>query len=69
MGRGQEVRPCSAYAAALRAMLPGFASGALRPFSVKLDASYSLDLVATAYRRVLGGTRDRVVLISPAVGG
>ena len=52
-----------ASAAALRAMLAGFASGALRPFPVVADACYGLDQAEAAYRRVLGGTRDRVVLL------
>ncbi len=55
-----------ASAAALRAMLPGFASGALRPFPVVPDACYGLDQAEAAYRRVLGGTRDRVVLLPAA---
>lgn len=55
-----------ASAAALRAMLPGFASGALRPFPVVADACYGLDRAEAAYRRVLGGTRDRVVLLPGA---
>lgn len=53
---------CSASAAALRALLPGFASGALRPFPVLPDATYGLDRAVEAYRRVATGTRDRVVL-------
>jgi NADPH:quinone reductase-like Zn-dependent oxidoreductase len=53
----------TASAAALRAMLPGFTSGALRPFPVVSDACYGLDRAEDAYRRVLGGTRDRVVLL------
>jgi len=53
----------TASAAALRAMLPGFASGALKPFPVLPDACYGLDRAEDAYRRVLSGTRDRVVLL------
>jgi NADPH:quinone reductase len=56
----------AASAAALRAMLPGFTSGALRPFPVLPDASYRLDQAEAAYRRVMDGTRDRVVLFPPA---
>ena len=55
-----------ASAAALRAMLPGFESGALRPFPVMADACYGLDRAEDAYRRVMDGTRDRVVLLPPA---
>jgi NADPH2:quinone reductase len=60
---------CRASAAALRAMLPGFSSGALRPFPVMPDACYRLDQADAAYRRVLGGSRDRVVLLCEAPGG
>jgi NADPH:quinone reductase len=56
----------TASAAALRAMLPGFTSGALRPFPVLPDASYRLDQAEAAYRRVMDGTRDRVVLFPAA---
>ena len=55
-----------ASAAALRAMLPGFSSGALRPFPVVPDACYPLYRAEEAYRRVLGGTSDRVVLLPAA---
>jgi len=55
----------TASAASLRALLPGFASGALRPFPVKSDASYGLDQATAAYRRVAAGTQDRVVLAMP----
>ncbi len=55
-----------ASADALRAMLPGFASGVLRPFPVVPDACYGLDRAEDAYRRVMGGTRDRVVLLPAA---
>ena len=53
----------TASAAALQALLPGFASGALKPFPVMADACYGLDRAEDAYRRVLGGTRDRVLLL------
>ena len=58
-----------ASAAALRAMLPGFVSGALRPFPVLPDACYRLDQAEAAYQRVLGGSRDRVVLLPAAQEG
>ena len=56
----------AASATTLRAMLPGFASGALRPFPVVADACYRLDQAEAAYRRVSSGTRDRVVLLPAA---
>jgi NADPH:quinone reductase-like Zn-dependent oxidoreductase len=52
-----------ASAAELRALLPGFASGALRPFPVQDIACYGLDRAMEAYRRVAGGTRERVMLL------
>lgn len=49
-------------AAVLDALRPGFESGKLRPFPV-LDANaYPLDRAAEAYRAVLAGTPERVVL-------
>jgi NADPH2:quinone reductase len=50
-------------AAALRALLPGFVGGALRPFPVKDGACYPLDRAKDAYRRVLEGSAERVVLL------
>ena len=52
----------SESAALLRGLLPGFASGALRPFPVRDDATFSLERARDAYRAVLAGVRDRVVL-------
>ena len=46
----------------LRELLPGFASGALRPFPVHDSAIYELDRAVEAYRAVIGGAKDRVVL-------
>jgi NADPH:quinone reductase len=54
---------CRASASALRAMLPGFTSGALQAFPATSDASYRLADAASAYRRVLSGTRERVILL------
>ena len=54
---------CVASGAMLAAMLPGFESGALKPFPVLPDACYPLDRAFDAYQRVLDGSRDRVVLI------
>lgn len=49
----------------LRDLLPGFASGALKPFPVHRHAIYPLEAAAKAYVDVLGAARDRIVL-SPA---
>jgi NADPH2:quinone reductase len=46
----------------LDALRPGFLSGALRPFPVLPEHSYSLARAADAYRAVLGGSKERVVL-------
>ncbi len=51
-----------ATAAVLRDLVPGFASGQLKPFEVRDAACYPLDRAAEAYRAVLAGTRDRIVL-------
>ncbi|MBV8916281.1 MAG: zinc-binding alcohol dehydrogenase family protein [Acetobacteraceae bacterium] len=51
-----------ASAAILRELAPGFESGALRPFPVRDSARYGLDRAVDAYRAVLSGSRDRVVL-------
>ena len=51
-----------ASAAVLRELLPGFSSGQLRPFEVRDTACYPLDQAAAAYRAVLAGARDRIVL-------
>ena len=46
----------------LRELVPGFASGDLRPFPILPDAVYRLEDAAEAYRTVLGSSRDRVIL-------
>ena len=53
---------CVASASILRELAPGFASGALKPFPVLESARYGLDRATEAYRAVLSGARDRVVL-------
>jgi NADPH2:quinone reductase len=53
----------SASAALLRELLPGFASGALRPFPVKKSAMYPLDRASDAYGIVHAIDRDRIVLV------
>lgn len=53
----------SASAALLRELLPGFASGRLRPFPVLGSACYPLERAMDAYRAVQAIARDRVVLL------
>lgn len=45
----------------LRELLPGFASGHLRPFPIRPHAVYALGDAAKAYAAVLGSSRDRVI--------
>ncbi len=45
----------------LRDLVPGFASGALKPFPIKPEAIYPLHRAAEAYISVLGSSRDRLV--------
>ena len=47
----------------LRELLPGFASGRLRPFPVVESACYPLERAMDAYRAVQAIARDRVVLL------
>ena len=47
----------------LRELLPGFETGALRPFPVVSNARYTLEKAREAFTSVLGSTRDRVVLV------
>ena len=46
----------------LDALRPGFESGALRPFPVLAANVYPLARAAEAYRAVLAGAPERVVL-------
>ena len=50
-----------ASADVLRDLVPGFASGALKPFPIEPHAIYPLTRAAEAYAAVLGSSRDRVV--------
>jgi NADPH:quinone reductase len=50
-----------ASAEVLRDLVPGFASGALKPFPIEKNAIYPLSRAAEAYAAVLGSSRDRVV--------
>ncbi len=52
----------SQSATILRDLLPGFASGRLRPFQVRDDSCFPLTRAKDAYRAVLDSSRDRVVL-------
>ena len=45
----------------LKELVPGFASGALKPFPIKPEAIYSLEDAAKAYVAVMGWSRDRVI--------
>ncbi len=45
----------------LRELVPGFASGALRPFPIMPDAIFALSDAARAYVAVLSSSRDRVI--------
>jgi NADPH:quinone reductase-like Zn-dependent oxidoreductase len=45
----------------LKELVPGFASGALKPFSVKPEAIYRLEDAPKAYVAVMSWSRDRVV--------
>jgi NADPH:quinone reductase-like Zn-dependent oxidoreductase len=51
-----------ACARILDALAPGFEDGSLQPFPVRPDMVYALDGAAAAYRAVLQGARERVVL-------
>ena len=53
----------AATAEVLRDLLPGFASGDLRPFPVPPHAVHSLADAAAAYRAVAASVRDRIVLV------
>jgi NADPH:quinone reductase len=52
----------------LDSLRPGFESGALRPFPVLEANTYPLARAAEAYRAVLAGAADRVVLAPGATG-
>jgi NADPH:quinone reductase len=52
-----------ATAEVLRDLVPGFASGALKPFPIEERAIYPLDRAREAYVAVLGAARDRVIFL------
>lgn len=51
-----------ACAAILDELAPGFADGSLRPFPVPAESVYPLERAGEAYRAVLAGAGERVVL-------
>jgi NADPH:quinone reductase-like Zn-dependent oxidoreductase len=51
-----------ATGAVLRELVPGFASGHLKPFSIKASAIYPLEQAKAAFVAVAGSSRDRVIL-------
>jgi NADPH:quinone reductase-like Zn-dependent oxidoreductase len=52
----------SESAGILRSVLPGFESGALRPFPIVQSAIFPLKDAKQAYAAVIGSSRDRIVL-------
>jgi hypothetical protein len=46
----------------LRTVMPGFASGFLRPFPIAASSIYPLSDAKAAYATVIGSSRDRIVL-------
>jgi NADPH2:quinone reductase len=52
----------SATGAVIRELAPGFASGHLKPFSIKKAAIYALEDAKAAFVAVAGSSRDRVIL-------
>lgn len=51
----------AASADVLRDALPGFASGHLKPYPIVSSAIYPLSEAKSAYRAVIGSSRDRIV--------
>ena len=52
----------TATGAVLKELVPGFASGHLKPFPIKSSAIYPLEDAKTAFVAVAGASRDRVIL-------
>jgi NADPH:quinone reductase len=52
----------TATGAVLRELVPGFASGHLKPFPIKANAIYPLEQAKAAFVAVAGSSRDRVIL-------
>jgi NADPH:quinone reductase-like Zn-dependent oxidoreductase len=51
-----------ATGAVLKQLVPGFASGHLKPFPIKPAAIYSLENAKSAFVAVAGSSRDRIIL-------
>jgi NADPH2:quinone reductase len=51
-----------ATGAVLKQLVPGFASGHLKPFPIKPAAIYSLENARSAFVAVAGSSRDRIIL-------
>jgi NADPH:quinone reductase-like Zn-dependent oxidoreductase len=49
--------------AILKQLVPGFASGKLKPYPVVDSAIYPLEKAYDAYQAVMGSSRDRIVLV------
>jgi len=49
--------------AILKQLVPGFASGELKPYPVVDSAIYPLEKAYDAYQAVMGSSRDRIVLV------
>ncbi len=47
----------------LRDLAPGFASGDLKPFPINPNGIYALEDATEAYLKVLGSSRDRIILV------
>src|SRR5712671_2024835 len=52
----------TATGAVLKELVPGFASGHLKPFPIKSSAIYPLENAKAAFVAVAGSSRDRVIL-------
>jgi NADPH:quinone reductase len=52
----------AATGAVLKELVPGFASGHLKPFPIRPAAIYSLENAKSAFVAVAGSSRDRVIL-------
>ncbi|HEY5000033.1 MAG TPA: zinc-binding alcohol dehydrogenase family protein [Usitatibacter sp.] len=50
-------------AAIFEALTPGFEEGTLKPFPVDAQGTYSLERATDAYRKVLGGSPERLAFI------
>jgi len=54
---------CAETGSVLRELLPGFESGALKPYQVTQEAQFPLERVADAYAAVMSSSRDRVFIM------